>query len=138
MNNTDKDAVCGRRQFLESAAALAGTSIAMTLPRTGLSRSLLQATTVGQVIDIILKEVPGAPFATTVDQLRSGSMDQVVTGIVTTMFPTLEVIEKTAKVGANLIVAHETPFYNNTLILNKSVTNYMHLMHYTINSVYSQ
>lgn len=40
-------------------------------------------------------------------------MEQMVTGIVTTMFPTLEVIEKTAKANANLIIAHETPFYNN-------------------------
>jgi putative NIF3 family GTP cyclohydrolase 1 type 2 len=68
---------------------------------------------VKQVIDLIVKEVPGASFTTTVDQLRSGSMEQPVTGIVTTMFPTLEVIEKTAKAGANFIIAHETPFYNN-------------------------
>ncbi len=40
-------------------------------------------------------------------------MDQEVTGIVTTMFPTIEVIEKTAKAGANFIIAHETPYYNN-------------------------
>ena len=40
-------------------------------------------------------------------------MDQEVTGIVTTMFPTLKVIEDTAKAGANFIIAHETPFYNN-------------------------
>jgi putative NIF3 family GTP cyclohydrolase 1 type 2 len=62
---------------------------------------------------LILKEIPNAPFATTVDQLRSGSMDQEVTGIVTTMFPTIEVIERTARAGANFIIAHETPFYNN-------------------------
>ncbi|MBK5271546.1 MAG: Nif3-like dinuclear metal center hexameric protein, partial [Bacteroidia bacterium] len=69
--------------------------------------------TVKQVIDIILKEVPDFNRPTTVDQLRSGSMGQEVTGIVTTMFPTLEVIEKTYKAGANFIIAHETPFYNN-------------------------
>ena len=40
-------------------------------------------------------------------------MDQKVSGIATTMFPTLEVIEKTAKIGANLIVAHETLYYNH-------------------------
>jgi putative NIF3 family GTP cyclohydrolase 1 type 2 len=40
-------------------------------------------------------------------------MEQEVTGIVTTMFPTLEVIEKTIAAGANMIIAHETPFYNN-------------------------
>jgi putative NIF3 family GTP cyclohydrolase 1 type 2 len=65
------------------------------------------------VIDIILKEIPGAPFPKTVDQLRTGRMDQEVTGIVTTMFPTIAVIEQTARVGANMIIAHETPFYNH-------------------------
>jgi hypothetical protein len=64
--------------------------MATTLPNISLAANLLQTFTVKQVIDIILKEIPGAPFTTTVDQLRSGSMDQEVTGIVTTMFPTIE------------------------------------------------
>jgi putative NIF3 family GTP cyclohydrolase 1 type 2 len=106
----------GRRKFLSSITTLLGTSIVLTVPETGfaeLSSRGKRAFTVKQVIDIILKEVPGAPFGTTVDQLRSGTLDQEVTGIVTTMFPTLAVIEKTAKAGANFIIAHETPFYNN-------------------------
>ena len=85
----------------------------MTLPGVSRAGGLLETFTVKQVIDIILKEIPNAPFPKTVDQLRSGSMEQEVTGIVTTMFPTIEVIERTAKAGANFIVAHETPFYNN-------------------------
>jgi putative NIF3 family GTP cyclohydrolase 1 type 2 len=85
----------------------------MTLPTMGFTKNLLDTFTVQQVIDVILKEIPGAPFTKTVDQLRSGSMDQQVNGIVTTMFPTLEVIEQTAKTEANFIIAHETPFYNN-------------------------
>ena len=113
MMHTDYDTFSGRRQFLSSVKGLVGTSILMTLP--GLSRAggLLETFTVKQVIDIILKEIPNAPFPKTVDQLRSGSMEQEVTGIVTTMFPTIEVIERTAKAGANFIIAHETPFYNN-------------------------
>src|SRR5205809_3820812 len=106
----------GRRKFITTVTKAAGTAAVITLPGIGLAEQLLQTKstlTVKQVIDIILKEVPNAPFATTVDQLRSGSMEQEVTGIVTTMFPTLEVIEKTAKAGANFIIAHETPFYNN-------------------------
>jgi putative NIF3 family GTP cyclohydrolase 1 type 2 len=87
----------------------------MAVPGIGFARAfeMPRTFTVKQVIDIILKEVPDAPLASTVDQLRSGSMEQKVSGIVTTMFPTIEVIEKTAKVGANFIIAHETPFYNN-------------------------
>jgi putative NIF3 family GTP cyclohydrolase 1 type 2 len=105
-----------RRKFLASTTKLAGTSMVMAIPGVSVAGKLWSPTdtfTVKQVIDIILKEVPGAPFSRTVDQLRSGSMEQEVTGIVTTMFPTIEVIEKTAKAGANFIIAHETPFYNN-------------------------
>lgn len=83
------------------------------LPGTSLAKNGTQEMSVKDVIAIILKEIPNAPFPKTVDELRSGNMDQMVTGIVTTMFPTLEVIEKTAKAGANFIIAHETPFYNN-------------------------
>ncbi|HEX6892194.1 MAG TPA: Nif3-like dinuclear metal center hexameric protein [Chryseolinea sp.] len=110
MIHDTNDGHYSRREFLTSATGLAGASLLLTIPGVG---AATQSYTVKQVIDIIMKEVPGAPFATTVDHLRSGSADQQVTGIVTTMFPTLDVIERTAKAGANLIVAHETPFYNN-------------------------
>lgn len=113
MMHTNDDTFYGRRKFLSSVTSFVGTSMVMSLPVVSVAENVRQAFTIKQVIDIILKEIPGAPFATTVDQLRSGSMDQEVTGIVTTMFPTLEVIERTAKAGANFIIAHETPFYNN-------------------------
>ncbi|WP_223816122.1 Nif3-like dinuclear metal center hexameric protein [Adhaeribacter rhizoryzae] len=72
-----------------------------------------QTFTVRQIIALFLKEVPGAPFNTTVDTLESGSLDTKVTGIVTTMFATLEVIRKAIDLGANFIIAHEPTFYNH-------------------------
>ncbi|HEX6224918.1 MAG TPA: Nif3-like dinuclear metal center hexameric protein [Chryseolinea sp.] len=103
----------GRRKFLFRVGGLAATSILAAGPAEAHVEIAPESLTVKQVIDIILKEIPNAPFSKTVDQLRSGSLEQEVTGIVTTMFPTLEVIERTAKAGANFIIAHETPFYNN-------------------------
>ncbi|RYE21950.1 MAG: NGG1p interacting factor NIF3 [Sphingobacteriaceae bacterium] len=103
-----------RRKFITDVAKLAGASMLLEVPGISLAQSSGSAPfTVKQVIEIILKEIPRAPFPKTVDQLRSGSPDQEVTGIVTTMFPTIEVINKTIKAGANFIIAHETPFYNN-------------------------
>ena len=107
----------GRRKFIATIGALAGTSMVMAVPNISSAGSLWQpptAFTVQQVIDLILKEVPNARRENTVDKIRSGSADQEITGIVTTMFPTIEVIEKTKKIGANFIIAHETPFYNNS------------------------
>jgi len=112
MESTSFNITQGRRSFLTSVTSLVGAAMVMPFPVTK-AATLSLTFTVKQVIDAITKEIPGAPFATTVDQLRSGSMDQAVTGIVTTMFPTIEVIEQTAKAGANFIIAHETPFYNN-------------------------
>lgn len=106
----------GRRKFITTMGKLAATSAVLAVPAAGSAGILWQpkATfTVQQVIDLILKEVPGARTENTVDKIRSGSADQEVTGIVTTMFPSIEVIEKTKKAGANFIIAHETPFYNN-------------------------
>ncbi|HLG41294.1 MAG TPA: hypothetical protein VI461_16560, partial [Chitinophagaceae bacterium] len=99
--------IYNRRKFFKNAAAVAGTSMIISIPGIshGEERNTKTSFTVKDVIDIILKEVPDFNRPTTVDQLRSGSMEQEVTGIVTTMFPTIEVIEKTAKAGANFIIA---------------------------------
>jgi putative NIF3 family GTP cyclohydrolase 1 type 2 len=70
--------------------------------------------TVRQVIAALLADIPGAPFPNTVDTIKAGSADQKVTGIVTTMFATNEVIARTIRLGANFIIAHEPTFYNHT------------------------
>lgn len=73
----------------------------------------VQSLTVQQVIDIILKEIPGAPFQKTVDTLKSGKADTPVTGIVSTMFATVQVIKKAIDLKANFIITHEPTFYNH-------------------------
>jgi putative NIF3 family GTP cyclohydrolase 1 type 2 len=69
--------------------------------------------TIRQAIDRIVADIPGAPFATTVDTVKSGNPDQPLKGIVTTMFATDEVIDKAITAGANFIIAHEPTFYNH-------------------------
>jgi putative NIF3 family GTP cyclohydrolase 1 type 2 len=69
--------------------------------------------TIQQVIDRIIQDIPGAPFKGTVDTVKSGDPNQLLKGIVTTMFATDEVIDKTIRAGANFIIAHEPTFYNH-------------------------
>ncbi|WP_338873328.1 Nif3-like dinuclear metal center hexameric protein [Spirosoma sp. SC4-14] len=104
----------GRRQFLTTVTKAVGTSFLINTPFLTQANARTTATfTVGQVMDLILKTIPGAPFPKTVDTLKSGSPSQTVTGIVSTMFTTVEVIEKTIAAGANFIIAHEPTFYNH-------------------------
>jgi putative NIF3 family GTP cyclohydrolase 1 type 2 len=106
-----------RRSFISSLLKAGGAASLLSVPSIGLTVSRFQSLrtySVQDVIDIIVKEIPGAPFHQTVDTIKAGQADQQVKGIVTTMFPTVEVIEKTASSGANFIIAHEPSFYNHT------------------------
>ena len=116
MKKRNQPNVYGRRKFIKAVGKLAGASMVMAVPGVSSAGKFSKpkaSFTVQQVIDLILKEIPNARTQNTVDKIRSGTPDQDVTGIVTTMFPSIEVIEKTKKAGANFIIAHETPFYNN-------------------------
>jgi putative NIF3 family GTP cyclohydrolase 1 type 2 len=103
-----------RRQFMAKlGSGIIGAVFLSDAMAYNMNLSGRQNLTVKEIIDIIIADIPGAPFERTVDQLRSGTMDQKVTGIVCTMFPTISVIEQAVQIGANMIVAHETLYYNH-------------------------
>lgn len=105
-----------RREFISQTLKAAGATALLAMPGLSTLASSIEHQTysVQNVINIILKEIPGAPFPQTVDTLKSGSGDMTVTGIVTTMFATISVIEQAIKQKANFIIAHEPTFYNHT------------------------
>ena len=70
---------------------------------------------VQQIIDLILDSIGGGRHIfPTCDILAYGDPDMEVTGIVTTFMPTVEVIQKTAAAGANLIISHEPTWFNGS------------------------
>lgn len=99
-----------RREFV--AGSLTAFGLAPFAP-TSFGDSPPDKLTVQQVIDLILKEIPGGPIDKTVDTLKAGDPTQEVTGIVTTMFATVGVIRKAIVQKANLIIVHEPTFYNH-------------------------
>ncbi|WP_172194706.1 Nif3-like dinuclear metal center hexameric protein [Saccharibacillus qingshengii] len=68
--------------------------------------------TVQTVIDALLAPAGSMPEPT-VDKLLHGSRDMPVTGIVTAFMPTLRIIEQAARLGANLVIGHEGPFFSH-------------------------
>ena len=69
--------------------------------------------TARQVIERIQKSV-GVPWhAKTVDTFKAGNPDTKVTGIATTFAATLDVLQRAAASGKNLVIAHEPTFYNH-------------------------
>ncbi|MDN3657907.1 Nif3-like dinuclear metal center hexameric protein [Ferruginibacter paludis] len=106
-----------RKSFLSDTVKLAGGISLLSVNNFAMAATAgasLKEYTVQEIMDLILKEVPGAPFKETVDTLKSGSGDQKVAGIITTMFATIDVIHAAVKRNANFIIAHEPTFYNHT------------------------
>jgi putative NIF3 family GTP cyclohydrolase 1 type 2 len=105
-----------RRKFIYNVTTAVGAGMVLSTPIVSQAAYLAkkpESYTVKQIIDLFMKQVPGAPFPNTVDTLKSGSPDTVVTGIVTTMFATIDVIRKAIDLGANFIIVHEPTFYNH-------------------------
>jgi putative NIF3 family GTP cyclohydrolase 1 type 2 len=106
----------GRRKFIMQSAKLMSATTLLGIPALTSAYPDIRAFayTVQEIINLILKEIPGAPITQTVDTIKSGSTEQQVRGVVSCMFATVNVIEQTAKMGANFIITHEPTFYNHT------------------------
>ena len=106
-----------RRKFIQQTAVAAGAGAILAKPILGRAATFIKPTdtyTVKQIMDLFIKTVPGGVKTDTVDTLKSGSPDTVVTGIITTMFATIDIIRKAISLGANFIIAHEPTFYTHT------------------------
>src|SRR5215467_12026990 len=94
-----------RRTFLLASLGFAATKIARP------QRS--QTITAGQVIERIKANV-GIPWrAQTVDNIIAGAAETPVKGIATTMMATLDVIQRAAASGKNMVITHESTFFSH-------------------------
>jgi putative NIF3 family GTP cyclohydrolase 1 type 2 len=97
-----------RREFVALAATATGAAPFV------LSRETARAAATVSAQDVVdrIKQQLGVPWkAEAVDTFKAGDPSTVVTGIVTTASPTITVLERAVKAGANLIVTCEPTFY---------------------------
>ncbi len=103
-----------RRKFITNSVKATGSFALLSTQLSFISdKKLNKQYTVQEIIDTILKEGNLSTISDTVDTIKSGDANQIVTGIVTTMFPTIAVIKESVKHNANFIIAHEPTFYNH-------------------------
>ena len=93
-----------RRHF---AAALPATAAALAQDAAG------PALTARQAIAKIRENLGVEWREPTVDTIKAGNPDTPVKGIATTVMATLDVLQRAAAQGKNLIVTHEPTFYNH-------------------------
>jgi putative NIF3 family GTP cyclohydrolase 1 type 2 len=82
-------------------------AIFITVPANGQNSA-------GQIIETIIKKTGSPKIPNTVDVIKEGNPKTPVTGIVTTMFATMDVLKKAVAEKCNLIIVHEPLYYNHT------------------------
>ena len=96
------DFTASRRTFLLGSMGIAATALATP-----------QTITAGQILDRIKAQV-GIPWrAQTVDNIIAGTAETQVKGIATTMMATLDVVQRAAAAGKNMIITHESTFFSH-------------------------
>lgn len=102
------------RAFNRTVLALGALTICVT-------RTSAQPLTARQVIERVKSNL-GVPWTTpTVDTIKGGDLDTPVTGIAVTMMATLDVLQRAANEGLNLVITHEPTFFDH-LDSTKSLT----------------
>ncbi len=100
-----------------SWAALMTTGLAAAVMAAAMCVTRVEAQekrpTAQEVIAAIQEHV-GVPWKTeTVDTFKAGNPETRVTGIAVTMMATLDVLQRAAAKGDNLVITHEPTFYNH-------------------------
>lgn len=69
--------------------------------------------TAGQLIATIIKNTGSATLPNTVDVIKEGDPQTHVTGIITCMFATMDVLKQAVNKNCNLVIVHEPLYYNH-------------------------
>jgi len=93
--------------FVTAALTISSVSLPMAAQTTG-TQLTAEAT-----IQKIIAATGATPPPHTVDTIKGGDPNTVVTGIATTFLDTYQVLEKAVADGKNLIITHEPTFYNH-------------------------
>jgi putative NIF3 family GTP cyclohydrolase 1 type 2 len=99
---------------------LASTALTVTL--TGQSSQSGSANSASRIIETIIKQTGNSLVPNTVDVIKEGAPETQVTGIITCMFATMDVLKQAVDKNCNLIIVHE-PLYYNHLDETKMFTN---------------
>ena len=84
-----------------------------SLSLTGQNSEAGTNTSAAGLIGLIIKNTGSALIPNTVDVIKEGNPDTQITGIVTCMFATMEVLKQAVNKNCNLIIVHEPLYYNH-------------------------
>jgi putative NIF3 family GTP cyclohydrolase 1 type 2 len=102
-----------RRRMGRNSVALARLALAAVAISGQVAGAQEKRPTAREVVAAIQEHI-GIPWQKeTVDTFKAGNPDTPVTGIAVTMMATMDVLQRAAAKGQNLVITHEPTFYNH-------------------------
>jgi putative NIF3 family GTP cyclohydrolase 1 type 2 len=98
---------------LPTVAAIALAILGTTAIHSEPTRSQGSKPTAREIIAAIQHEIPTGWDGPTVDTFKAGNPDTVISGIAVTMMATMDVLQRAAAHGDNLIITHEPTFFDH-------------------------
>lgn len=100
--------------FLKKAIPAATLAVLVFLSSaSAMAQNSTKGLTAAEVMQRVITATGAVPPVGTVDTLKAGDPNTVVTGIVTTFMDTYSVLEQAVASHQNLIITHEPTFYNH-------------------------
>lgn len=93
------------------------------LSATATGKCISEYPTASSVIELIIKQTGVSTLENTVDVIKEGDPSTPVTGIITTMFATMDVLKEAVAKKCNLIIAHEPLYYSHLDDTNQLADN---------------
>ncbi len=85
----------------------------ISFPVNAQGSSALNPASAESIIEKIIKNTGSPIIPNTVDVIKAGDPETRITGIITCMFATMNVLKKAVEKNCNLIVVHEPIYYNH-------------------------
>lgn len=108
---------CGMRDMtmkpLKAGAVLALAIFGTTALHGGSAQPQAAKPTAREIIAAIQRQIPIGWDAPTVDTFKAGNPDTPLNGIAVTMMATMDVLQRAAAHGDNLIITHEPTFFDH-------------------------
>jgi putative NIF3 family GTP cyclohydrolase 1 type 2 len=98
---------------LQAGAAIAWVILGTTVLHSEPARPQVSKPTAREIVAAIQHQIPISWDAPTVDTFKAGNPDTPVNGIAVTMMATMDVLQRAAAHGDNLIITHEPTFFDH-------------------------
>jgi hypothetical protein len=98
---------------LQAGAAIAFAMFATTALHSEPAQPQTHKPTAREIIAAIQLKIPISWDGPTVDTFKAGNPDTSVSGIAVTMMATMDVLQRAAAHGDNLIITHEPTFFDH-------------------------